>query len=229
MKSSLLSYQLPSTAVLRNIIWRLILFIASIVWLSINNWGASDVIWLFWCTSLIGGYLVILTIIASGLYAGHTSISDREGLGLPGSVFLLIFFSLHFVGFHLVHAIFLELLFPLQTEGTTGMAGLLIGFNNLWICLQKYPGFLGLLLATKIPLLLDIARTSHATSIQFAMSSPYSSVVTIHLTIFLLAGAQLFGVTGPAIAVFMVFYFMPAISVIRSTINEIKAGRPAQN
>ncbi|MBI57454.1 MAG: hypothetical protein CMN83_03310 [Spongiibacter sp.] len=220
-----LSHPLPSAMVMRNILWRLTLFIASIFWLSINSWGASDVIWAFWSTSLIAGYLHILTVIAAGLYAGRTSNADSEGLGVPGSLFLLAFFSLHFLGFHLVHAIFLELFFPLQADRSSGPGSLLVGVDNLWICLQNYPDFLALLLAAKLPLFVDIVRGRYALSIPGATSSAYASVVMIHLTIFLLAGAQLLDVTGPAIAVFMVFYFMPAMSVIRATIAEIKAGR----
>ncbi|WP_460237443.1 DUF6498-containing protein [Aurantivibrio plasticivorans] len=88
------------------------------------SWTTTDLVWSLWLSSLVVGYLTIVSIIASGVYIGwrvmeHPEFpSDKRGLalGIGGfvGIFFLGFFTLHFCGFHAGHATFLASFFPLD-------------------------------------------------------------------------------------------------------------------
>ncbi len=87
------------------------------------RWQARDLVWTLWLGSLVLGYLTILATIAGGVVAILHSLSTSEtdpkskmallAMTVGGGLFLLVFFSLHFCGFHAGHATFLALFFPL--------------------------------------------------------------------------------------------------------------------
>ncbi len=146
-------------------------------------------------------------------------------IALLFSLFLLAFFSIHFLGFHLIHAVFLEGLFPLSSASPPSRDSFLIGFKNLNLCVEAYPLFLLLLTANKFPEIVTLFTrvTAGSSAIDIIMTTPYRAVITIHLTIFVLAISQFWGVTGPVISIFMIFYFLPGISVVKSAVDELRA------
>lgn len=94
----------------------------SIAWFL--EWETADLVWSLWLSSLVVGYLTIISTIASGAIIGwslskdqHLPAQKRRAAQLGDSVqalIHLIFFSLHFCGFHAAHAGFLSDIFPLE-------------------------------------------------------------------------------------------------------------------
>ena len=97
--------------------------------------SSTDLVWSLWLSSLVVGYSIILWAIVRPMAAGAllawrnralveealTQADPRSALlvatlALVGVAFVLAFFTVHFVGFHYVHASFLESFFPIGAE-----------------------------------------------------------------------------------------------------------------
>ncbi|TNC86682.1 MAG: hypothetical protein CSH37_03680 [Thalassolituus sp.] len=115
-----------------------------------TGWQTTDLIWSLWLSSLLIGCLTILLTIVGGL--GLVSRLDRPssemprkatllGVGVFGSLFLLVFFSLHFCGFHAGHASFLSSFFPVPAVET-------VEFHELFM---NPPGLLSVAVTELVP------------------------------------------------------------------------------
>src|SRR4051812_34748852 len=87
--------------------------------------SATDLVWSLWLSSLVVGYAIILwAIFRPALIVALLAWRDRAsveqamaadprsalliaGLGIAAGMFMVCFFTVHFVGFHYVHAQFL--------------------------------------------------------------------------------------------------------------------------
>ena len=115
-----------------------------------TGWQTTDLIWSLWLSSLLIGFLTILLTIVGGLglisrLDGSSSEMPRKGtllgVGVFGSLFLLVFFSLHFCGFHAGHASFLSSFFPVPAVET-------VEFHELFM---NPPGLLSVAVTELIP------------------------------------------------------------------------------
>jgi hypothetical protein len=105
-------------------IFAFVMAVASVWFL---QWTTTDLVWSLWLSSLVIGYLTILSTIAGPVYIGvrailHDQFPAKHRLkavtgGSLLAIFFLGFFSLHFCGFHAMHAGFLSLFFPIQGVG----------------------------------------------------------------------------------------------------------------
>jgi Family of unknown function (DUF6498) len=87
------------------------------------GWSTTDLVWSLWLCSLTIGYLTILSVIFRWVCIGAVALTAPEFtaqqrgktvlIGLGVAFFFLAFFSIHFCGFHQVHAVFLASYFPL--------------------------------------------------------------------------------------------------------------------
>jgi hypothetical protein len=106
------------------------------------NWKTTDLVWSLWLCSLVLGYLTIVSTIASGVYLGIKTLAQPEFpkkyrlpailIGAVVALFFLGFFSIHFCGFHAIHAVFLSVFFPLNGANPDSFG---MGFMNpflLW-------------------------------------------------------------------------------------------------
>lgn len=89
------------------------------------DWRVTDLVWQLWFSSLLIGYLTIVLSLFLGAKLGLKYIKENErrpdfkkvGYLIKGgfmTAFLLGFFTIHFVGFHAGHAVFLAGFFPLE-------------------------------------------------------------------------------------------------------------------
>jgi hypothetical protein len=112
-----------------------------LTWL--QGWTTTDLVWSLWLSSLVLGYLTILSTIGAGIYivgAGalsQTNVDTREllravliGLGL--ALAFLAFFSFHFCAFHAAHAGFLSSFFPLPGLPKNAFFGAFMNPVRLW-------------------------------------------------------------------------------------------------
>lgn len=129
-------------------------------------------------------------------------------INLPGTIFMLCFFTVHFGGFHFVHSIFLNGFFPLtgdtpfgkSIEGTFGMffTFITVSFTSYW------------------PFIVTSA-TSRLGGIVNAVSGkkgdmflePYKNVIKMHMMIFIIAFMGGAGLHGYILYAALVIYFFP--------------------
>jgi hypothetical protein len=121
------------------------------------GWNTTDLVWSLWLSSLVLGYLSILSPIARAVLFGSVVIfSDGFPapsrvpavlIGLAIAVFVLMFFSIHFCGFHAVHARFLSAFFPIsgvprQAFGAAFLNPILLWKDAFHYLVPKYGVFL---------------------------------------------------------------------------------------
>ena len=193
----------------------LAVFAGTVVLAVLNDWQTRDLIWSLWLSSLTVGYAVLITNIMKmtfwpGRFSGYmmkdtfkpeSSVIVRM---LAGS-FLFGFFSIHFIGFHLGHAVFLHQFVPLvplmgettDTEGSDRAVRFLKTLASFW------PFAL-----TSAISLRDVFLQSSG---QLNFGQPYVSVVKMHAMIFVLIFADLSHVGGQRILMFVLLflYFFP--------------------
>ena len=206
--------------------------------------SATDLVWSLWLSSLVVGYAIILwaifrpalAVAAFALrepaFVEEAVASDPRGallvagIGLAAGSFMVAFFTVHFVGFHYVHAQFLSGFFPMN--GAWGRFHLPSphGWALFGEALRRYWVFLpAAFLAERATFLRPIAPVTRAdvsvTAEAIArrksgagksslMMLPYQKVVRMHLLIFFFAFAHFAGLDSFAVyAVVYAVYFFP--------------------
>lgn len=207
------------------------------------GWNTTDLVWSLWLSSLVLGYLSILSVIGKGFYIASAIVfSDRFPaqyraktilIGTCFGLFLLAFFSLHFCGFHAVHAGFLSHFFPL--DGAARQFFSSVSFNPIRLLggathylMPKYGFFLvpviiserRILFGTLSALLrapqqwgsdqalAQVLRAS-GTSANAMFTRPYVNVVRMHLLIFFFAICHALRIDSFAVyvVVYAVYFF----------------------
>lgn len=191
------------------------LFVLALALLRWQAWGPKDVVWTLWASSLITGYLTLLLGIARAGFSRLPAAARDPNIsaaGLAGRLlaallamgFLLGFFSVHFGLFHAVHSLFLNAFFPLihWPDNHTGLIEQALSY--LQRCLQDYPLFIALCIASHVPGWLAEETTGKALLIK-----PYGNVVKQHLMIMAIGFAVAAEVDAVGMIVFLAVYFLP--------------------
>ena len=208
--------------------------------------SATDLVWSLWLSSLVVGYAIILwTILRPAVIAAAFAWRDRAlveqaieadartaliaaGIGLAIGVFLVAFFTVHFLGFHYVHSEFLNSFFPLGAGDSAGArTPQLHGRALFGVVLRRYWVFLpsaflaerSAFLRRSAPAIVDVSVIAKAIAARKAgnavkpaggMMLPYQKVVRMHLLIFFFAFAHFAGLDNFAVyAVVYAVYFFP--------------------
>jgi hypothetical protein len=193
------------------------------------GWQAKDLVWGLWLSSLVVGYTTIVVGIGRGVFHGSRSLQKPgDLLGFVISLvlggFLLTFFTIHFGGFHLVHSMFLNLLFPIVDATDLPDAGLYTEvFRRYW------PFLAAAFLAERAAL-----RTAWTAPLDFrqrggqdVMSAPYRNVVRMHLLIFFFAFAGAMGLDSFGVyAVVFAVYFFPWRTLFRRPGSTVPTATP---
>ncbi len=171
-----------------------------------TGWKAADLVWSLWLSSLVVGYATIVWMIGQpALELARAAWKDRAlvdsnprmlmtfwSILLIGALFLLAFFTIHFVGFHYGHSQILISFFPI--DAGDGVLAHRAAFLRKPLSLDR-----------------DLSVRSIAAGNKFGslMSEPYRNVVRMHLLIFFFffahfARLENFGVYS---AVYAVYFF----------------------
>jgi hypothetical protein len=142
--------------------------------------------------------------------------------GLPLALFMLFFFSIHFLGFHLIHSMFLNVFFPrvnpsdLFSSFETGFhlyKSFLLGLlSQYWIFIL----FSGL---SRLPDYVRAFRSSGATS---SMMRPYVNVARMHVMIILFGFLYALNLQGAMLYLLLFFYFFPTGTLLREWLQKRK-------
>lgn len=187
------------------------------------GWKPTDLVWSLWLCSLVLGYLTLLSAVGAGAYVGLFAVRQSDykiKQLLPGiligtviGLFVLVFFSFHFCGFHAGHSVFLRQFFPLDGMPRDGFGAAFMNPPLLWMLAFKHlmrpyglfliPAIIAERRYVFAPLIKAISavRTGIATMdsladrtdgkpgrtrnpLSDAMARPYINVVRMHLLIF---------------------------------------------
>jgi len=205
--------------------------------------SATDLVWSLWLSSLVVGYSLIVwaivrPMVGAALFAQRNRALVDEALaqadprtalivvtlGLLGALFVLAFFTVHFGGFHYVHAGLLGHFFPLGGDyaGARPLHGAaLFGevARRYWIFVPA--AFLAersAFLRKPAPVMRDVSVTAAAIAARKAgkgqpaslLALPYQKVIRMHLLIFFFAAAHFMRLDNFAVyAVVYAVYFFP--------------------
>ena len=208
------------------------------------GWKTTDLVWSLWLSSLTLGYLSILSVIGKGAYLGLAVVLNEQFPpqyraramlgGVATALFLLAFFSVHFCGFHAVHAAFLSSFFPPpgvpeQVFGSVSFNPFRLLGSAFHYLMPKYGVFLlPVIVAERRALLgslsaLARARQSPASdqaisqllqssgaSAHGLLSRPYVNVLRMHVLIFFFAICHALKIDSfPIYVVVYAVYFFP--------------------
>jgi hypothetical protein len=210
------------------------------------QWTTRDLIWSFWITSLTVGFATILggllgpvflfffsnreNVEASNKNKLAQQMSKIKEASLPVTIlilfimifyfaFTLLFFTIHFGGFHLGHAIFLQFFFPHPLVPSISQPENIKPWPIVWGLVLAYWPVIVEKVAFEIFEYKDILTTRSFDSIELGtndtMIKPYSNVVRIHILIFVLAGLSFTNANQLLIyaVTYAMFYFpMPKFS-----------------
>ena len=177
------------------------------------HWRATDIIWGLWTSSLFVGYSTLMVGIIRG---ARGTFPRRPARAIVTALAGVIFFSIHFLGFHYGHSVFLNAFFPLiDSEGPPNLimsAG--TGLALYW----------PLVIASLLSRFPDL-RSEVRGEAEGMMASPYGNVVRMHLLIFVFAGLHIARLSGLAIYPVLAAYFFPWGSLVRAVRKSIRSRR----
>lgn len=188
-----------------------------------SGWDTGALVWSLWLSSLVVGFTSIFIGIGTSVHGArgaleHGSFQSERGarslshLATPVSLLLgalmLGFFTLHFGLFHLGHAVFLNLFFPI--DGSASMSHTrLPGLSDYGQVLRQGWWFVPLALIAERHTLFP-AKSAPALPPGTRLFAPYRNVVRLHLLIFCFALASGIGLGGAWIYLLVyATYFFP--------------------
>ena len=216
-------------------------FVAGLALAWALGWRAGDLVWCLWLSSLSVGYALILWNIFHPVVPAWQNraliaetVAQKPGLSLIGvlvmlfgALFMLAFFTVHFGGFHFVHSVFLNAVFPVFPEQAEDFD---IPTPTLYLeVLRRYGWFIPLAFIAERAAFArvlkrlnappDTAVTVEAIARRKAANAkgdndpffaPYKNVIRMHLLIFFFFGAAALQLDNFAIYVVVyVLYFFP--------------------
>lgn len=133
---------------------------------------------------------------------------------LPFSLFLLGFFTIHFLGFHFVHSLFLNGFFPLFPESASGQINpneFLLFKNLVFTTIKNYWSFIVASALSRIGAYRTaFQKTELGPSVGFA----YINVVRMHVLIFIVAFMSGLGLQRFFLYAILFLYFFPFDSLL---------------
>lgn len=199
----------------REVVLDLLLFSAALAVALWQRDNGHSVVWGMWLSSLLIGYTYIVSSIVRWVVATYRVSTGMFLFGLLNGLFLLGFFTVHFGGFHLGHAIFLNDFFPIPVAAER--TGLFLHPEQYGWIVTQYWWFVVIALISerhglfekRAPLPSEPQSTKKAMS-KMNLMKPYAKVVRLHILIFVFAGAQALQWSEAAVLVIIhAAYFLP--------------------
>jgi len=202
-------------------------FAAGIAWAWWTGWDTRTLVWSLWLSSLaVGAVSIVIGIVATvrtSRNAMRAGILDTgpwsptlvsrfaTQIACLHGALLLLFFTLHFGGFHWGHSIFLNMFFPLD-GGDPATRQPLMQPREYLQAIALGGWFVPLALVAERRRLFGPAAdaTASGTAPDPRMSAPYRNVIRLHLLIFVFSFAMFAGVGGAWIYLIVyAAYFFP--------------------
>ncbi|MCX8160784.1 MAG: hypothetical protein N3G18_07615 [Candidatus Saccharicenans sp.] len=194
---------------------------------------ATSLIFFFFIAALTGFFsiysIVFFFIIALSIFIG-ISLDRRQRarpastpgrisktavffLLLPPALFMVGFFTLHFMGFHFVHSLFLSLFFPLFPPGSQpGSPGSFTFFKNLVMTTAR--SYWIFILASAFSRLQAYRTAFQKTEMGPSVGFAYANVIRMHILIFIIAFMSSAGLQRFLLYPILFLYFFPFDSLL---------------
>lgn len=196
------------------------------------------------CLATVGlnalGGVVLLVVAASSALAAVGVVRSRPGweflpdpergpvrvlIALPGALFMLGFFTIHFGIFHLVHSLFLNGFFPLVGGGPFGRSGDQV-FGLVGACareaLVRYWPFVAASALSRVPTYAAAFRTTDGSM----MLTPQLNVIRMHVMIFVFAFLGAAGLQSYGLYPLLIVYFLPVGDLLALVCARRASGGP---
>ncbi len=191
-----------------DLVWPLIYFTFTVAVAYLMDWQATDLIWGLWLSSLlVGGFQITVSIAKQS----KPYFKKNIALGIISLIFLYPFmggfFAVHFGLFHLIHAMFLNAIFPLPEASG-------LGFNEKGPVLSPLLvlGAIKGLFITYWPFVLATLASRWKNFFgesKFGLYAPYVNVVKIHIMLFVFMALKASGFDHKIMlyAILLAFFF----------------------
>lgn len=129
-------------------------------------------------------------------------------INLPATVFMLVFFTVHFGGFHFVHSIFLNGFFPLTGETPFGKSiegTFSLFFTFIEVSFLSYWPFIATSAVSKTGEIIDAFSAKKGDM----FLGPYKNVIKMHMMIFIIAFMGGAGLHSYILYAALILYFFP--------------------
>jgi hypothetical protein len=203
-----------------------------------GNWNAGDLVWSLWLSSLVVGYSAIVWMIGQPTFEiARASWKERALMAsnprplmafwlvlLIGALFVLAFFTVHFVGFHYGHSQFLIAFFPIGTAHgrDAGMSTYVEVARRYWPALPSaFLAHRAAFLRKPFSLDRDLSLASFSGDNKFRdlTIEPYRNVMRMHFLIFFFFIAHFAKLENfPVFAVVYAVYYFPWRLLRRSVV-----------
>jgi hypothetical protein len=201
------------------------------------------------CLATVGvtplGGVVLAVVLASSALAVGGVVRNRPGweflpdpergpvrvlIALPGALFMLGFFTVHFGMFHFVHGLFLSGFFPLVGGAPVGRSGDQV-FRTVAGCAReaivRYWPFVAASALSRVPTYVAAFRTTDGSM----MFTPYLNVIRMHVMIFAFAFLGAAGLQSYGLYPLLVVYFLPVgdlLALVRAKRASGGPGAPSE-
>ena len=191
-------------------------FAAGLVMAWFFKWQTRALVWSLWLSSLVVGYATIVWTLTRPWRIADGAAVGESSRGVAGVLLMLVFFTVHFGGFHLGHSVFLNLFFPV--DDALAQDGGLPGLPAYAQVLKQYWVFVPLAFIAERMTFSDRAATLSTVPAGpraskpsgEALTAPYRNVIRMHLLIFFFAAVYFLGAEHFFIyAVVYAAYFFP--------------------
>ncbi|MEJ2050020.1 MAG: DUF6498-containing protein [Calditrichota bacterium] len=149
-----------------------------------------------------------------GFLPDKDNFFTRSFIHLPATLFLLGFFSFHFLFFHFIHSIFLNGFFPILSDGPFGKTpgeNILQFTDMIKISISRFWVFVALSALSRFDQYVKAFRCG----LKDSMFIPYKNVVRMHITIFALAFMYMAGLQSYVLYFILILYFLPVKTIYR--------------
>jgi hypothetical protein len=221
------------------------MFVIVVVMATVMDWSTTDLVWSLWLSSLVLGYSFILTTAVAMLFHRPPNVSPEKwaklkstpagrltilGVGAFSAILTVSFFTVHFLVFHIVHAMFLNDFFPL-IPGRSLNSGP-DPFDRLPLLLTyAIPAYWPFVVASGLSRLHEYRAVLTTPPTPLAIVKPYINVVRMHAMILIFAFLSAAGltsyVTSYGLYALLLFYFFPIGALVRSWSKESRKQQAA--
>lgn len=176
---------------------------------------------------------LIVMLLASTMLAAGGVLRTRLGLRfvpnpehglakvvvmLPVALFMFAFFTVHFLGFHIVDGLFLNGFFPLSENMPVGK-----DLDSIFAFMRGVAGvamtrYWSVVLASALSRLAIYAKAFETTD-GAMMVVPYLNVIRMHVMIFVLAFLGMAGLRSVALYAVLILYFLPIGRLVQRARN----------
>lgn len=141
------------------------------------GWSLLTILWIYWLQSVIIG---IFTIPKFFLAKFETGNKGANFVVIFFQIFLAVFFTIHYFGFHLGYAMFLLAFSAIASSGAAA-AGLLQGANILAVLFSGAVFFINHLYSMRYNYI--VKKSNNPLELRDTFTGPYARILPMHLTI----------------------------------------------